>query len=61
MKKKIFSIALATTLIVSLLPVSRAEEEGTAVTETDPIVQIGLYYGSSALDGANLENAVGTG
>lgn len=34
-----------------------AEEEGEAPT----MVQVGLYYGSSAVNGANLQNAVGSG
>lgn len=35
-----------------------AEAEDTSVKT---VVQVGLYYGSNAMDGANLENNVGTG
>ena len=72
MKKRFFSFLCAAILLCSVLPMSRAEEgeegpfgldiEATQSAQPqDTIAQIGLYYGSSAMDGINLENNIGVG
>lgn len=72
MKKRFLPFICAAVLLSSAFPLSYAEEEKdgvpeipvNAVTEETPaktMVQVGLYYGSGTLDGANLENSVGAG
>lgn len=53
--KRVIIIALALATALSLAP-------GAAyAVEADPVIRIGLYYGSSALPSANLENYTGSG
>ena len=60
MRKKMMvraaALALALALAVPALPGAEA-----ARFEADPVVRVGLFYGGSALDGANLLNKVGSG
>lgn len=58
MKRKWLTILCALTLLLLYAPPSVLAEEGEVYT---PPVLVGLYYGSNALDGANLKNSVGTG
>lgn len=61
MKQK-FVQFFAFLLILTLLPVSSAFAlPETAAYDEDTTVRIGLYYGSGALAGANLQNYAGTG
>lgn len=55
MRKKFVQFA-ALLLAFCLIPLTPAR-----AVEEDPIIRVGLYYGSSALDGANLANSVGSG
>lgn len=55
MRKKFVQFA-ALLLAFCLIPLVPAHAAGG-----DTIIRVGLYYGSSALDGANLENSVGSG
>lgn len=55
MRKKFvqFAALLLAFCLIPLIPASAVED--------NPIIRVGLYYGSSALDGANLANSVGSG
>ena len=48
---------LSAALLAGALPLSAR----AASVEADPTIRVGLYYGSSALAGANLANEVGEG
>lgn len=56
MKQKCLTIFCALLLLLGASPFAWAE-----VNSDDALVLVGLAYGSDALDGANLSNAVGTG
>jgi len=58
MKKTILKMLIITICLSVLFPVFSAP---TAAVETDPVIRVGLYYGSNALPAANLENASGYG
>lgn len=55
MRKKFvqFAALLLAFCLIPIIPVCAAGE--------DTIIRVGLYYGNSALDGANLKNSVGSG
>ena len=53
----IWAAALSLVLLTAAAPVSAR----AASVEANPTIRVGLYYGSSALDGANLANEVGSG
>lgn len=55
--RKLISAIMAALLIASLIPFAEAASYKPSTTT----VKIGLYYGSGALDGANLENVDGCG
>ena len=55
-KKSILSLFLAALLLVSWLPAPPAR-----AAAADPILRIGLYYGSNGLPAANLQNVTGCG
>ena len=55
-KKSILSLFLAALLLVSWLPAPPAQ-----AAAADPILRIGLYYGSNGLPAANLQNVTGYG
>lgn len=59
MKKRFVSFLCAAALLCSVLPATYADEEEEE--KKDTIVQVGLFYENGAMDGANLENSVGTG
>ena len=54
--KRLLTVFFAVCLTVSCFPVSHA-----AYTPPYSTVKVGLYYGSNALDGANIENDTGSG
>ena len=54
--KKTLTFVVALTLLVGCIPLASASYSPPVST-----VRIGLFYGSSVLDGANLENSVGSG
>lgn len=56
MMKKIVKIAITVMLMLTALAVSAA-----AVPDANPTVRVGLYYNTSALVSANLQNKVGQG
>jgi len=56
-KRRIVQIATAFLLAALLLP----NVPSQAAVEVNPTIRIGLFFGSSALPGANLLNDVGTG
>ena len=55
--KRAGAAALALVLLAGTLPGSAR----AASAEANPTLRVGLYYGSSALSGANLANEVGEG
>ena len=62
MRKKFVQIAagvLLAGLLLSLAPLTAPT--ASAASADDQIIRVGLYYGSSAMDGANLANEVGEG
>ena len=52
---QIAALTLAIAIPVGVIPASAAS------VEVDPTIKVGLFYGSSALPGANLLNDVGSG
>lgn len=57
MKQKFVQIAALCLALVLLLPTSAAAQSSPG----DTVIRVGLFYGSSGLDGANLLNSVGSG
>ena len=57
MKQKFVQIAALCLALVLLLPASAAAPSSPG----DTVIRVGLFYGSSGLDGANLLNSVGSG
>lgn len=57
--KKFLKRAVALTAAVSLLPLLGSVSAQTV--EDNPIIKVGLYYGTNALSSANLLNEVGSG
>ena len=55
--RKLFCIILAGLLLGILLTTADA----AALTQSDPFIRVGLYYGNNALEYANLQNAAGCG
>lgn len=61
MKRKFVQIAVLCLALVLLLPWSAVSAGAAQSNLGDTVIRVGLYYGSGALDGANLLNSVGSG
>lgn len=61
MKRKFVQIAVLCLALVLLLPLGTARAGAAQANLGDTVIRVGLFYGSSALDGANLLNSVGSG
>ena len=60
-QKRIVRFAGAVLAAALLIGAPAGESRAAAAVEEDPIIRVGLFYGSTALDGANLLNDVGSG
>ena len=59
-RKRIVQVVGA-TLALALLVHGPVVGSAAGTVEEDPVIRVGLFYGSTALDGANLLNDVGSG
>ena len=60
-RKRIVQFAAAALALALLAGAPAGESSAAEAVTADPVIRVGLFYGSSALDGANLLNDVGSG
>ena len=61
MKRKFVQIAALCFAFALIMSFGAAAAPGAAAVSGGQILRVGLYYGSDALDGANLSNSMGSG